>query len=357
MNVTVYKRITFLERGEGMGKVSFWIIVFAIINVPIVSAEKVSHPPTYEQMKEAIKEDESFDTDLYEALQYTSEDIQRLKNTGNIQYIIAAASQLHGSERISLLVEHLKDVEKNILGLSLLITTLLHEDEIRKTPSIEGLIQKLKELSPNNGYPYYLRAYYYARKGDTDFCIKYTKQATQYPVFNNYEVELSENSIAGSIFLGYSKLAAQIHALVPQNDIFLYYKLAQYILKNSSDNKADILLCLEMGKILQAASTTVISDYISIAILKKTFEALKTYQETKGNLSSLNKLKERLTILTECSKKISTNSDISETRWVEHYDELYAVSEQSAMKKLIADYPATIALDGKLIDCISQVAQ
>jgi hypothetical protein len=340
-----------------MCKIFFLIIAFAIINASIGSATEVSHPPTYEQMKEAIKRDDAFGEGLYEALQYSSDDIQRLKKTKNIQYIIAAASQLHGSERISLLVEQLKDVEKNILGLSLLITTLLHEDEIRETPSLEGLIQKLKELSPNNGFPYYLQAYYHAQKGDTDSCIRYTKQAAQYPVFNNYDKEISKNSIAASIFLGYPKLAAQLHALVQLNDMFLYYKLAQYILENSSDNKSNMLLCLKMGKILQAASTTIIADYISIAILKKSFEALKTYQETKQELSSLYELKESLTILTECSTKISKTKDISQKRSEKYYTELYETSEQYAMKNLISEYPATITLEGKSIDCISQTAQ
>lgn len=341
---------------EKMCKI-FFFIALAIINASIGSATEVAHPPTYEQMKKAFKKDDAPDIDLYEVLQYSSDDIQRLKKTGSINYIIAAASQLYGSEKISLLMEHLKSVQKNILGLSLLITTLLNEDEIRKTPPLEGLIQRLKELSPNNGYPYYLQAYYYARKGDLASCINYTKQAVQCAVFNNYEVKLSENSIAASMFLGYLKLAAQIHALVLQNDMFLYYKLAQYILENSPDNKANMLLCKEMGKRLKANSTTVIGDYLSIGIQKKAFEALKKYQKIEEDLCSLNELKKSIDVRTGCSDKISKTKDISKKRWEKYYEDLYEKSEKYAMEKLIAEYPVTITFNGELIDCAIRTMQ
>jgi len=134
-----------------MSNIFFCIIISLVVTGLTEAAAEVSHPPTFEQMQKELKEQDPLDMDLYEALQYTSDDIQRLKSTDNLNYIIAAASQLHGEEEISLLMEHLRDVEKNILGLSLLIATLLDGDELRDTPLLEDLIQKLKDLSPNIG--------------------------------------------------------------------------------------------------------------------------------------------------------------------------------------------------------------
>jgi hypothetical protein len=184
-------------------------------------------------------------------------------------------------------------------------------------------------------------AYYYAKTNNFDNCISFTEKAVNATSFNNHWADFSENSISTSIFLGYSKLAAQIHALGLQHDIFVYYRLAEYIL-NRATSRNNIVLCKDMGAILKKNSTTVLGDYISIAIQKKSLEKLNKYTNTDMELASIEDLKGHLKILTESLSKISEKYDISEKRWEQYYDDLYVESEHYAIEKLMGEYPINI---------------
>ena len=324
-----------------MFKLTALFLSFIIANVSIVSASDVSHPPTYEQIKKSYKNGDNFNTDLYSAFQYNSDDIQLLKQQESIDYIIAIAYQLDRSEAISLMMEYLTDTKKNVLGLSLLISCALREDKFNEKLPIEHFSQGLIELSPNNGYAYYLMAYYYAKIDNFEYCIKYTEQAVNAATFNNYWADFSENSIKTSVFLGYSKIAAQMYSLGLQHDFFIYYKLADYILNHDS-NMNNILLCKKMGSIIKENSTTVLGDYMSMATLKKSFGKLKKYRNTEKDLSSIEDLKAQLKILTDSLTKISGIYDIPEKRWEQYYTDLYEQSEHYAIKKLMNEFPVNI---------------
>ena len=325
-----------------MNKVAALFLIFIITNVHLAFASDISHPPSYEQIKQSYRRDgDEFNTDLHEAFQYDSDDIELLKQKDNISYIIGVAYQLDRSEAINLLMGYLPEIKKNYLGLSLFISCALREENLNTKLPIESLSKELIKQSPNNGYAYYLMAYYYAKTNNFDNCINFTEKAVNASSFNNYWADFSEISISTSIFLEYSKLAAQLHALGLQHDIFVYYRLAEYILNNST-SRDNIVLCKDMGVIIKKNSTTVLGDYMSIAIQKKALEKLKRYKNTAKELSSIEDLKGHLKILTESLSKISETHDISEKRWEQYYDDLYGKSEHYAINKLINEYPVNI---------------
>jgi len=311
------------------------------MNLSICLASNISHPPTFEQMNKSRKDGDSFNMELLEAFQYSSEDIELLKQKGNINYIIAAAYQLDQPSAINLLMDYLSEIKKNYLGLSLLISCSLREETLNTNLPIELLSKRLIKQSPNNSYAYYLMAYYYAKINNFEKCITYTNQATNASFFNNHWAEYSENSISTSMFLGYSKLAAQMHAIGLQHDVIIYYRLAKYILKSSPDRK-NAMLCKKMGTILKKHSTNVLWDYVSIGILKISLEQLKDTKNIKNELSTIEDLKAHLSILTESLKRIGETYDISEKRWELYYTDLYRQSEHYAIKKLMKEFPLTL---------------
>lgn len=324
-----------------MYRIAVIFSIFILTNVHIALAADISHPPTYEEIKQSYKDGDNFRTDLHEAFKYNSNDIELLKKKKNINHIIAVAYQLERSEAVDFLMGYLPEIRANYLGLSLLISCALREEILNKELPIEELSKELIKQSPNNGYAYFMMAYYHAKTNSFDNCIKFTKKAVDASSFNNHWADYSKNSISGSIFLGYSELAAQMHALGLQHDIFVYYRLAEYILKNDT-NRNKIALCMEMGTILKKNSTTILGDYMSMAIQKKALEKQKKYKNTDKELSSIEELKKHLKILTESLSRISETHDISEKRWEQYYADLYGKSEHYAIKKLMSEYPVNI---------------
>ena len=160
-----------------MYQTSVIYLIIIITNVHFALASTISHPPAYEQIKQSYKNGDRFDTDLYEDLKYNAFDINLLKRQKNISYIVAIAYQLDRSEAINLLMSYLPEIRTNYLGLSLLISCALREDKLNKKLPIENLSKELIKQSPNNGYAYYVMAYYYAKTNNFDNCINCTKKA------------------------------------------------------------------------------------------------------------------------------------------------------------------------------------
>ena len=60
----------------------FIILIFTNANFALAS--EISHPPTYEQIKQSYKDKDQFITDIYEAFKYNSDDIEFLKQKKNM---------------------------------------------------------------------------------------------------------------------------------------------------------------------------------------------------------------------------------------------------------------------------------
>jgi hypothetical protein len=324
-----------------MYQISLIFIILIFTNANFALSSEISHPPTYEQIKQSYKDRDQIKTDLYEAFKYNSDDIEFLKQKKNINYIVAIAYQMNRSEAVNLLMSYLPEISHNYLGLSLLISSALREENLDKKIPLENLSKELIKQSPNNGYAYYLIAFYYAKMNQFEECINFTYKAVNSSSFNNHWADYSKNSISTSTILGYPILAAQIHALGLQHDMFVYYELAKYIL-NHDTSRNSIALCKEMGTILKKNSTTIFADYMSLAIQKKALEKQKKYINTDKELGTIEDLKGHLKILTESLSTISETHDIGEKRWEQYYADLYGQSEQYAIKKLMSEYPVNI---------------
>ena len=147
---------------EFMSKFLIILAATAYLYIPACTASEVSHPPTFEQMKNAS------DPDVYEALKYTENDIKKLISQNIPDYIISAAYQYDKPKTISFLKDHFALLENRPAGLSLFISCALQEYEKLQNINFEELTEMLIKADPENSYSYYLKAYYFSKMDNSD---------------------------------------------------------------------------------------------------------------------------------------------------------------------------------------------
>ena len=205
-----------------MSKFLIILAATAYLYIPACSASEVSHPPTFQQMKDASDSDSHISTAVNEALKYTENDINKLISRNIHEYIIGAAYQYDKPKTVTFLKDHFALFKYRPAGLSLFLSCALQEYEKLHNINFEELTEMLIKADPKNRYSYYLKAYYFSKMDNSEKCLSYVKEANRKKIFNNYFTELSNISIDTSLFLGYSKVVAQNYALGLQHDIVIF---------------------------------------------------------------------------------------------------------------------------------------
>jgi hypothetical protein len=303
--------------------------------LPICHASEVSHPPTFQQMKDASNGENCDESAIYEALKYTDNDVNYLKKNNNFIYIIGAAYQFDKPKAISFLKQFLPLIENNPIGLSFLISCALQEDDPAKSIDLEHLTEQLINIDPGNSNVYYLKAYFFSKLNNADKCLYYMRKASNISNFNNYYTELSNISIKTSLFLGYSKIAAQSYALGLQHDIMIYSELSKYLAQNKQAPEFQIE-CFKMGVTLRKNSKTLLNDLISYAVQLR---ALKQMKGRENEIKAVEKERKKSLDILETIQVIDEAYDIPEDRQVEYFNDLYSKSETYAIIKLMKEYP------------------
>ncbi len=299
-------------------------------------AFEASHPPTFQQMKEASNHDNDGASLIHESLKYTANDGNRLRKEKNVAYIIGAAYQAERSEAIALLMRHISLVEELPLGLSLLIGVALQVDNAGELVDMDDLTDAFMRIDPRNSYPYYLKAGYYAKLKNAEQCVMYMEKANNKQHFTNYFKELSRISIQTSLFLGYSEFAAQYYASGLQHDIMIFNTLSKFLVKDAANPKS-LEECRKMGIVLRRNSATLLTELISYGVLKRALKKMKRMDELK----EVEREKEKFSRILDMAYDIHETYDIPEKRLVEYYNDLYAHSETYAILKLSREYPVT----------------
>lgn len=311
------------------------ILISTFLYMPICHASEVSHPPTFQQMKDASSGESCDDAAVYEALKYTDIDVKHLTSQNDINYIIGAAYQYDKSNAISFLNKYLPLIENNPIGLSLFISCALQEDDPAKNIDLEHLTEQLIKIDSGNGYVYYLKAYYYSKLNNADKCLYYMQKANSAGRINNYFTELSNISIKTSLFLGYSKFAAQSYALGLQHDIMIVSGLSQYLSQMKGATEFQIE-CMKMGVILRNNSKTLLSDLLSYAVQ---IRALKEMRGKEYEIKATEKKRKESLRILETANAIDEKYNIPEKRQIQYFDDLYSKSETYAILKLLKEYP------------------
>ena len=324
-----------------MHKLLVLICIFSFLYASNRHTFELSHLITLQQLKEALDGEEGDEKTVSEVLRYTEDDIDHLKKQNNINYIIGAAYQLGAATKnykqkfLTLLKQYIHLVEVTPIGLSLLLSRALREDDLARDLDLEYLTDKLISLDSKNGYPYYFKAYYFSTIKNADKCLLYMAKANSQEIFNNYYTELSNISIMTSLFLGYAKTVAQIHALGQQHDIGIFLGLSKYL--NGKIKKPECLNeSVKMGMALKKSSRTILNDLLSYAVL------LQAYAKMKGKEEELRAVEHERDDAFKMLYTLDTfyeKHDVSEKRIVEYYEDLYSTSETYAVRKLLQEYP------------------
>jgi hypothetical protein len=91
---------------EIMSRFLIILVTSAFLYIPICSASEVSHPPTFQQMKDASNPESRGGSAIYEALKYNANDVKLLISRRNPDYIIGAAYQYDKHKIISFLKDY-----------------------------------------------------------------------------------------------------------------------------------------------------------------------------------------------------------------------------------------------------------
>ena len=312
---------------------TFCITIYFFVS--ICSASEVSHPPTFQQMKNASSKEGCGDSAIYEALKYTDNDIKLIKNQHDYRYIIGAAYQYDKQKTVSFLKEYLPLIENNAVGLSLFISSALQNFEQIQNIDFESYTERLIKIDPENSYTFYIKAYYLSKVNDADKCLFYLREGNRRKIFNNFLIELSNISIKTSLFLGYSKFAAQNYALGLQHDIGVFSELSKYLTQKTL--KPDFKIeCLKMGMVLRKNSKNILNDLLSLAVKLR---ALKEMENKENEIRAIEKERQESWELIETANAIEETYDIPEDRQVEYYNDVYSESETYAILKLLKEFP------------------
>lgn len=324
--------------GRIMSKFLKILAAIVYLYIPICGASEVTHPPTFQQMKDASDAESHNSSAVYEALKYTENDVNLLISQNIPDYIIGAAYQYDKPKTISFLKDHFALLKNRPAGLSLFISCALQEYENLQNINFEELTEMLIKADPENSCSYYLKAYYFSKLDNTGKCLSYVKKANRKTIFNNYFTDLSNISIDTSLFLGYSKFVAQNYALGLQHDIMIFSGLSKYLTHKALRPEFKIE-CLKMGVILRNNSKTLLNDLLSYAVQLR---ALKDMKGKESEVRAVEKNKKDSMKVLEIAHAIEDEYDISENRQVEYFNDLYSQSETYAILKLIKEFPVNI---------------
>jgi uncharacterized protein YifE (UPF0438 family) len=313
--------------------------VFAAFNIFLFySAEASEEAKVEKEFQEKI--------DYYEEFQYTQTDIDKIKKYKNIKYIIAAVHRMEfgiNVDPLSFMKPYLEEIQKYPSGLSLYINYILQSARMsgkHADKETELLLQKMIKMHPENGYAYYLAAYYYSINDNLEKCLEYTKKAANAKIFENYWKELSEYLIETSIFLGYTKNDAYKQALPLSHNTLMYRRTCEYIL-NNQENRENIFLCKKVGDMLHVNSNTILERILGLNIKNDSINMLDSKEFEKEKKLIEEETKE-ISSFMQYLNDARENSNISEKRWEQYGSDLFQHSEFYAIKKLMAEYPAHI---------------
>jgi hypothetical protein len=330
----------------------FSVFVLLIFMVTACShAPPIPHPPRFEHIIQAKSffadgysdQDFAYMLELSQALAYTPQDLAVVLSQEDPTLLIGAVYQMNDRrEALQILARNLPMIWTNPLALSLFISYALQESPVDLTVDIDELLEAFIHLAPENSFPYYLKAYARAKQELPEMCLAAVQQGNAQNTFNNYFQDLSQLSIATSEFLGYSPFAARHHALGQQHDIMIYHQLTKFLLAALPEEQT-FNHCYLLGQRLKTESSTHIFDLVAIGIQRL---ALEHSSDTQAQ-TTLHELEQQKQAIHDMLTKFyaiadTETSTISEQRWIQYFDELYAFSEAQAMETLFDEYSSTI---------------
>jgi hypothetical protein len=304
----------------------------------------IPHPPRFSDIikgksflnDEFSEEDSEYKYALWQALDYSLADLDKIRGQDNLALWVGGAYQMHNdSSALRFLLPKLSEIQTDPAALALFISYQLQTD-VPEAPPVEQLIDHLHVIDPENSLPYYFKAYWEMTRNNPEACLASIVQGNSQRVFHSYTKEFSRMSITASEFLGYSPFTARYVALGLQPDLLIYPKIYKYLFGTLPTIKT-FTACAAFGKQLQQDSITLIFDLVAINIQRRALEKIVT-SDTAPLLGQLQQAKKAIQERLDRFEAITEQNPISEKRFVQYFDELYAVSEAQAMETLFKEY-------------------
>jgi hypothetical protein len=309
--------------------------------------KEIPHPPTFAHIQYAksllyhddyTDEDFSYTLQLEEALQYTPDEVQKLLQHGDIDYLLGVAHTAPYGESPKFLHQHYGRIQHHKAALSLYLTMTLLQEPAPLPYNIEALLQHFRRIDEQNSFPYYLTAYYFAIRHDIPRCYEWLVKGNALEHFTDYFHELCRASIKTSEFLGYSPFVARYRAL-SQHDWFLFGQLTNQIIASAAQHPKILEEGVTLGMRLQTFRSTHMLELAGLSLREKVVERMDLPESSKQEtLQQIQVERQTIQDLMEQFYEVQERSIIPEQRWVQYFEDMYTHSERMAMNALITEY-------------------
>ncbi len=308
--------------------------VLLIFLMPGTAFSKVSHPPTYNEIKKCYKSEVNCE-DLEEAKNYTVKEVKKLYQQMDYRFDISLAiKSFHDGDMHPLWKATQKYRDKpevHAVFIAGILSDYNSDEKIKKNisdfPGIDEQIILFKLVDPDNSLPHYFQAYYFFLNNNYAEAKRSLEMAEKKPDFRVYTHKFIEHSVATSKFLNYPKfLAMDIGIKIAITGVrpYVFKKLGDQIDKNCDNpQRANSLKIL--GERLSNSCIMGITKIIGYRIL---FQASPTNSIEANTYNA--KCKEIISLSEQFKEK---SADFSEEQLVKFFDDVVKTNEVNAMKK------------------------
>jgi hypothetical protein len=317
----------------------------AAIFVSAAAQSAPRHPPTFKDLQEMDRLDIENPKDmdkmmaLIEATKFTSEELQKIRNSGDVRLLVGAGAKIgrdNSLERELLLLAAARAPDDPVPPAALAYRQVSEWSTVNtKESEILDNLKRWRQLEPENSVPWYLEAALYARQDKFDDAARALAEASGYPKFNSHCATLRRYTVAAAEFVGYPKYTARYHALGYAGEME-FSLLGRQCLAWAGANEQVAKDCLLLGKRLEAESALFIGELIGFSVQK---QALKKLPQ-EATEAELKRIEDRRKYIAETCERLRSLEKIApEKRQVAYLDDAFATSEAKAIEKLAAEYP------------------
>ncbi len=327
-----------------MIKTILFAISFSLL-LTTACSKQIPHPPEYKHIKVFSNPDNWTFSDLgrlYAALQFTDQELQKLKDSGQLKLMVGGGIQSLPDDPLGtelLKMASLSEVTPGLAPVSLIdryFKTRRDEDSKSHVDAdLEASIKRVYKGAKDNALAHYLMAYLQIEKGNNTDALRHLKKGNSIKGFNSYTRERYLAIVDAAEFVGYSKYTARSHAfinLVPMST-YITIKDTCVDLISERDTVHVRKACYLAGKQIEAASGNFLETMIALSLQSIVIEG-SSLPDAEKKLSKINRKLKELNGLREELIKIPPSSFTKDLE-LEYFRILIEKDEESAVRYVI----------------------
>jgi hypothetical protein len=309
------------------------------------------HPPTFSDFQRAFRSGSESEAGVeaqiavFRAAMLSEQEAKVILSGTNAEAMIGAGLQVRLDQAVGMeLLERATQISPTnpaawaALGyqsIDLLANGMMDaqtaEDDVKKS------VEALGRLAPSNSVAFYIQAGFECLRTNIPAAKDLTVQASRMGSFETYDTALKLYVVQALESVGYSKFSARTVACGNSAGLLCWSKLGKAILAaNPSDD--EVRACLVLGTRVSGGKSFM-DQLVGDSLQRKAAEKLRGV-EFGAEARRIAERKESIKRATSYLDSARTRK-VTETRWVEYYDQCFAIGEMEAIQALAKSMGAT----------------